>query len=79
MWVHAIRAATRPAGRRERLRLFDLDDTQIGRLHGPVGLRLSSRTSAEIAVSVTAEIIVVKNHVCLDRLHDKRAGNSFPV
>ena len=47
--------------RRERLRLFDLDESQIERLHGPVGLRIASKTPAEIAVAIAAELIWVRN------------------
>ena len=37
------------------------------RLHAPVGLYIGSKTPAEIAVSVMAEIIAVRNGVALPR------------
>jgi xanthine dehydrogenase accessory factor len=40
---------------------FDLTADELARLHGPVGLALGGKTPAEIAVSVLAEIIQVKN------------------
>ncbi|HJV76117.1 MAG TPA: XdhC family protein [Noviherbaspirillum sp.] len=47
--------------RRDRLRQFDLEEWQIGRLRGPVGLSIGSRTPPEIAVSIAAELIAVRN------------------
>ena len=43
--------------------LFDLSPAEIDRLHGPVGLNLGAKTPAEIAVSIAAEIVSVKNGV----------------
>ncbi|HCE11146.1 MAG TPA: hypothetical protein DEQ40_21560, partial [Oxalobacteraceae bacterium] len=51
------------AKRRERLKLFDLSERQIDRLHGPVGLDIGSRTPPEIAISILADMIRVKNGV----------------
>jgi xanthine dehydrogenase accessory factor len=45
------------AKRRERLALFDLTPQQIARLHGPVGLEIGSKTPAEIAVSILAQLV----------------------
>jgi xanthine dehydrogenase accessory factor len=42
---------------------FELTDTELARLHGPVGLRLGAKTPAEIAVSIIAQIVQVKNAV----------------
>jgi xanthine dehydrogenase accessory factor len=61
-YVGALGSARSTEARRARLRLFDLQDAQIDRLHGPVGLKIGSRTPAEIAVSILAEIISVKNN-----------------
>jgi xanthine dehydrogenase accessory factor len=48
------------AKRRERLALFDLTPQQIARLHGPVGLEIGSKTPAEIAVSILAQLVQLK-------------------
>jgi len=60
-YVGALGSRANQAKRRERLRLFDLGDAEIGRLHGPVGLRIGSRTPAEIAVAIAAELVQVRN------------------
>lgn len=50
------------AKRRERLALFDLTTEQIARLHGPVGLDIGSKTPAEIAVAILAELVQLKQN-----------------
>ncbi|MFC4277582.1 XdhC family protein [Achromobacter aloeverae] len=60
-YVGALGSGPSQARRRERLRLFDLSDEEIDRLHGPVGLRIASRTPAEIAVAIAAELVWVRN------------------
>jgi xanthine dehydrogenase accessory factor len=62
-YVGAIGSRANNAKRRERLKLFDLDDAQLARLHGPIGLYIGSKTPAEIAISILAELTAVKNGV----------------
>ena len=64
-YVGALGSRANTARRKERLALFDLSADEIGRLHGPIGLDLGSRTPAEIAVSILAEVIAVRNGVVL--------------
>ncbi len=64
-YVGALGSRRNTAARKERLKLFDLSDDAIARLHGPIGLDLGSKTPAEIAVSVLAEIIAVRNGIAL--------------
>jgi xanthine dehydrogenase accessory factor len=64
-YVGALGSRSNTAKRKERLALFDLSATEIDRLHGPIGLDIGSRTPAEIAVSILAEIIAVRNGVAL--------------
>lgn len=44
-----------------RLREAGLTENQLARLHAPIGLDLGGRSSSEIAVSIMAEIIKVRN------------------
>lgn len=60
-YVGALGSRTNNAKRRKRLALFDLSADEIARLHGPVGLRIGSRTPPEIAVSILAHLIQVRN------------------
>ena len=45
----------------ERLRNFGISEAQLSRLHAPIGIDLGGRSSSEIAVSIMAEIINVRN------------------
>jgi xanthine dehydrogenase accessory factor len=46
---------------------FDQTDDDLKRLRGPIGIYIGSKTPPEIAVSVMAEILAVKNGVTLPR------------
>ena len=48
------------AKRRERLAMFDLTPAEIDRLHGPVGLDIGSKTPAEIAVAILAQLVQLR-------------------
>lgn len=62
-YVGAVGSKANNLKRRERLRLFDLSAAEIGRLHGPVGLPIGSRTPPEIAVSILAELTAVRHGI----------------
>ena len=64
-YVGALGSRANTARRKQRLALFDLSPHEIDRLHGPVGLHLGGSTPAEMAVSILAEIIAVRNGVAL--------------
>jgi len=74
-YVGALGSRLNTARRKERLTMFDLTPKEIARLHGPVGLDLGGRTPAEIAVSIVAEIVAVKNGVVLTQ---KKQGSAMP-
>jgi len=63
-YVGALGSRRNQETRKQRLaEHFDLTDAELARLHGPVGLALGAKTPAEIAVSILAEIVQVKNGV----------------
>jgi xanthine dehydrogenase accessory factor len=74
-YVGALGSRGNTAKRKERLALFDLSPAEIARLHGPIGLDLGSKTPGEIAVSIVAEIVAVKNSVALVQ---KKEGSAMP-
>ncbi|HAF56558.1 MAG TPA: hypothetical protein DCL01_15420 [Thauera sp.] len=63
-YVGAIGSRRNTAARRERLGThFGLSATELDALHGPAGLYIGSKTPAEIALSIMAEVVAVKNGV----------------
>ena len=65
-YVGAIGSRLNNQRRRERLmEHFDMTDTQLAKLHGPIGLYIGSKTPPEIAISILAELTAVKNAVQL--------------
>lgn len=63
-YVGAIGSLRNAASRRERMIThFSETTVSLARLHSPVGIHIGSKTPAEIAVSVMAEIIAVKNGI----------------
>lgn len=62
-YVGAIGSRANHAKRRLRLKEFDLGEAELAKLHGPVGLDIGSKTPAEIAISILAEMTAVKNNV----------------
>jgi len=48
------------AARRERLPELGLSQEEIERLHAPIGFQIESKTPAEIAISIMAEVTAEK-------------------
>lgn len=62
-YIGALGSVKNQEKRKQRLRSFDLSEQEVNRLHGPVGLRIGSRTPAEIAVSILAELIQARSQL----------------
>jgi xanthine dehydrogenase accessory factor len=62
-YVGAIGSRINQANRRERLLEFDVSAEQVARMHGPIGLYIGSKTPAEIAISIIAQMTAIKNGV----------------
>lgn len=61
-YVGALGSMRNYEKRKQRLSGLGLESRDIDRLNGPVGLDIGSRTSAEIAISIVADLIKTKNH-----------------
>jgi len=59
-YVGALGSVETTEKRKARLAQFDLSSDEIERLHGPVGMPIGSRTPAEIAVSVAADLVAAR-------------------
>jgi xanthine dehydrogenase accessory factor len=63
-YIGAIGSRANNAARRARLmEYFEQTEASLARLRGPIGVYIGSKTPAEIAVSVMAEVLAVKNGV----------------
>lgn len=58
-YVGALGSRRTQAERRERLAAMGLDEGQLARIHGPIGLDLGGRSPAEIALSILAQVVAV--------------------
>ena len=60
-YVGALGSKANNGKRKKRLAALGLEDNEIERLVGPVGLDIGSRSSAEIAIAIAADLIQVRN------------------
>ena len=67
-YVGAIGSRRNNEARHQRMaEHFSVSPQALGRLRGPIGIYIGSKTPPEIAVSVMAEVLAVKNGVVLPR------------
>jgi len=80
-YVGAIGSKKNNESRRKRLAEFDLSQQEIDRLHGPVGLKIGSKTPPEIAVAILGQMTAVKNGVepegMVERARQTSAGSEI--
>ena len=60
-YVGAIGSRKTHEDRRLRLRQAGLDEAQIARIRGPIGLNIGAETPEEMAIAILAEIIAVRH------------------
>ena len=80
-YIGAIGSRRNNTARHQRMKEhFEQTDESLARLRGPIGIYIGSKTPAEIAVSIMAEVLAVKNAVPLPRDMDvAHAKNSQHV
>lgn len=61
-YVGALGSRTTQAKRRQRLVNEGLPESQLNRLHGPIGLEIGAGAPEEIALSIMAEIVAARNN-----------------
>jgi len=76
-YVGALGSRLNTFKRKQRLAEFDLSQSELDRLHGPVGLRIGSKTPPEIAVSILAEMTAVRHGVDLTTVGTKESKEAL--
>ena len=67
-YIGAIGSRRNNQARRQRMQQhFEQTEASLARLRGPIGIYIGSKTPPEIAVSIMAEVLAVKNRVPLPR------------
>lgn len=68
-YIGVMGSRTTSAKRRERLsRVGGLSEAELARVHAPIGLNLGSKTPAEIALAVLADILRVRSGIAREQL-----------
>ena len=79
-YVGAIGSRRNAQARRQRMiEHFGQTEATLARLRGPIGIYIGSKTPPEIAVSVMAEILAVKNAVTLPRETEVATAKAMQV
>lgn len=66
-YIGAMGSARTSAERRARLASLGVTDAQLDRLKAPIGINIPSKTPAEIAISVVADLIAARQHLRVAR------------
>jgi xanthine dehydrogenase accessory factor len=77
-YVGALGSKTTQAKRRQRLLDEGLTETQLNRLHGPIGIEIGAGTPEEIAMSIMAEVVAA-SLLNLDETHAIQYYSNVPV
>ncbi|GGE72077.1 hypothetical protein GCM10011533_25490 [Streptosporangium jomthongense] len=73
-YVGAMGSKRTSEARRERLASLGLEEAALQRLRAPIGIDIPSKTPAEIAISVVADLIAARHH--LRTIHEPGSSHS---
>ncbi len=62
-YIGALGSRKTQEARSERLRLLGFSEQEIRRIHGPIGVPMTCKTPQEIALSIVAQLVDVRNRV----------------
>jgi xanthine dehydrogenase accessory factor len=74
-FIGAMGSTRTSAKRKERLLQLDLTESEINRLHAPVGLPIGSKTPAEIAIAILAQLTALRSEQSVQVNADFRSQN----
>jgi len=84
-YIGGLGSMTTQAKRRKRLSRAGLTESQLDRLHGPIGLDINAQTPEEIALAIMAEVVDAyrkqkQKSVEMDRAeHNRSDANLHPT
>jgi xanthine dehydrogenase accessory factor len=78
-YVGALGSKANNTKRRARLKSLNVSEAALARLHGPVGLPIGSRTPAEIAIAILAELTAVRHGIRLQVMHEPVVSSPVPI
>ncbi len=76
-YIGALGSKTTNAKRHERLLKDGMTESQLSRLHAPIGLKIGAQTPEEIALAIMAE--VVDAHRKQNQLSAEREADLYPI
>jgi xanthine dehydrogenase accessory factor len=71
-YIGVIGSRRRWATTLKELKALGIGEKALARVHSPIGLHLSAETPEEIAVSIMAEIIMVRNQGNVEPVRHRR-------
>ncbi|HDZ57757.1 MAG TPA: XdhC family protein [Pseudomonas xinjiangensis] len=73
-YVGALGSRLNSEKRKSRLLGLGVSQREVERLHGPIGLPIGSRTPAEIALSLMAQVVAIKNGTQQQAVTERRCA-----